>query len=214
MMKNFSGKSGIGRLLVIFAVFFAYAGLTSANPIQFSNVDFQNGQGTLSGYFQTNGSLQVTSWNLHTSTFDCNPCGLSHGFPGINYTESTSTAVINYLNGYQSITFISSVNNVDWGLDFVLNCGGGGKDCIANATLGSKIAVSSAFEMNLIDFLPYRALTLASLDVTDPPIGLSFNVVPSSTSIPEPPTLLLFVPVLAALVGLRRKSTVLNVCSR
>lgn len=202
-MNYFSGKSSIGRLLAIFAILAASGGSASANPVAFSNVNFENGQGTLSGFFQTNGSAAVSSWDLQTSTFNYNPGNYSVGYPGIHYTESTSSASISYSSGNQAITFHD--NNSTFVLAFVLDCGGNGADCIANATLGSTINLVGAFEMDGIDFQPYRALTLASLDVTDPPIGLSFNVVPRANSVPEPQTMLLFAPALAALVGLRRR---------
>lgn len=204
MKKYFARKTGSGLLLALFAFLFAYAGLASADPVAFANVNFQNGQGTLSGYFQTDGAAQISSWDLQSSTFDCNPCGLSHGFPGVHYTEATSTAQVSFFAGNQSITFHDNAST--WQLSFILDCGGGGADCIGNATLGSTIPLSSAFEMDGIDFLPFRALDLAVLDVTDPPVGFSFNVAPGDGTIPEPRTLMLLLPAFAALVGARRKN--------
>ena len=192
------------RLLAFFAVFLACTGLAHANPIGNSSVDFENGKGTLTGFFQTDASAQVTSWDLTSSMFDCNPCGLSSGFPGIHYTQGSSTAQVGFSFGYQSITFHDNAS--PWQVSFVLDCGGNSADCLGTATLGSTIALKSAFEMNGIDFLPYRALTLASLDVTDPPVGFSFNLVPAATDVPEPHMLMLLVPAFAALLGLRRKN--------
>jgi hypothetical protein len=202
-MKNCASKLDVRRLLAIFAAF-CFTGLAYANPIGTSSVPFVNGQGTLTGFFQTNGSAQVTSWDLQTTTFDCNPCGIDHGFPGIHYTANTSTATIGFFFGFQSITFNTN-DGSGWLLGFVLDCGGNGADCIGNATLGSTIPLQSAFEMNGIDFLPFRALTLASLSVTDPPIGLSFNLVPGNSA-PEPQTLLLLLLALVGLVVARRRS--------
>lgn len=209
-MKNFIARLGIvGRLLAVFVVAVAFAGTASANPVGVGSVtvDFQNGQGTLSGFFQTDGSGNVINWDLRTSQFDCNPCGLDHGFPGIEYTPSNSTTAVGFLFGQnQTIDFFGPNG---WQLDFIIDCGGGGANCIGNATLGSSLNVTGD-EMDMPDFLPFRGMTPALLTVTDPPVGLSFNFAPLSTSIPEPGTLLLLAPALALLCvrrkGLSRRS--------
>jgi hypothetical protein len=181
----------------------ALGGGASAAPLSLTNVDFANGQGTLSGYFQidsTNG--QVLDWNLQSSTHDCNPCSLSTGFPGISYTPGSSTAAVSFLSGFQSISFDDNAST--WLLAFVLDCGGGGADCLGSASEGDRIALRSAFEMDAVDFLPYRELTLAALAVSDPPGVLTFNLVTANNNVPEPATLALLAIGLVSALGLRR----------
>ena len=205
-MKNIMARLRLSGVLIVLAVI-AYAGSASAGPITISNVNFTNGQGTLSGYFQTDATGNVTSWDLTSSQFNCNPCTLTTGFTGAHYTAGTSSAVMGFGGGNQQIVFFT--NDTLWELAFVLACGGNNANCIGNAAVGDNIAISSSFEMSTVDFLPFRALDLAHLSVTDPPVGLTFNVVadsPTNGRVPEPGTLLLLVTGLGVLVGMRRKS--------
>jgi len=208
-MKTVMARLGLSWLAAVFAIAITYSGLVSANPIGVSPVNFTNGQGTLTGTFQTDASGNVTTWDLTTSEFDCNPCGLSTGFPGFTYNASTSTTTTGFSFGNQTIQFTS--NDTAWQLDFVLDCGGNSTNCIANAAIGDNIALNSAFEMGMPDFLPFRSLDLGHLSVTDPPVGLSFNLIAGSPGgggkLPEPSTLLLLSAAGAGLLGFRKKST-------
>src|SRR5690349_9529793 len=92
----------------VFALLIAFAGTASADPVGVGSlsVDFQNGAGTLTGFFQTDGAGNVTNWDLVTSTFDCNPCHITTGFPGIEYTPTNSTVGVGLLFGNnQTIDF-------------------------------------------------------------------------------------------------------------
>jgi len=208
IMRNFAARLGIGGLLAVFAAvvaFAGFAGTASANPVGVGSltVDFQNGQGTLSGFFQTDGSGNISNWDLQTSRFNCNPCGLSTGFPGIHYTPANSTAGVGLFFGVDQTLDLFGPNG--WQFDFIINCGGGGANCIGNATLGSTLNISGN-EMNSPDFIPFRALTSAVLTVTDPPVGLSFNFAPGAgSSVPEPGTLALLGLALAGFAAARRR---------
>lgn len=202
-MKHFAAGLGVGRLLAICAAVVAFAGTASADPVAVGsvNVDFQNGEGTLSGYFQTDASGNVSNWDLQTSEFNCNPCTLSQGFPGTHYTPSNSTAGVGFLFGQnQTIDFFGT----DWALNFVIDCGGNGANCIGGATLGSSLNVTGN-EFEVIDQLPFRSMTPAVLTVTDPPVGFSFNFAPTISRVPEPATLALLALGLAGLGFARRK---------
>jgi hypothetical protein len=172
-------------------------------------VDFTNGQGTLTGFFQLDlATGTVNSWDLTTSAFNCTnqvTCE-SSGFPQIDYTPTNSTASIGFSFGAQGIFFTdSNVFGSASVLSFVLDCGGNNNDCIGTATLGSSIPLITAGESRAIVPIA-RSLSLASLSVTDPPGGvLSFNVVPGTTSVPEPATALLLLPALGGLILLRRQ---------
>ena len=156
IMKKFVARLGSGWLLGVFAAVVALTGTASANPVGGNvAVDFQNGQGTVSGFFQTDGSGNVSNWNLQTSEFDCSPCHLDFGFPGIDYTPANSTAGVGFFFGEQSITFFGP--NA-FQLSFVIDCGGNSANCIGNATLGSTLNVSGN-ELQMPDFLPFRGLT-------------------------------------------------------
>lgn len=174
----------------------------SASPLPAGslNANFDDGKGTLSGYFQTTTSSGL-SWDLQTSEFDCNPCGQSTGFPGFHYTPGNSTASLGFFVDTQSITF-RPIAPTGFTLSFLIDCGGGGADCIGNAQDGDLLSISG-FEMGWPDFEPFRKLSAATLLVTDPPGVVTFNVGPAS-HVPAPATLLLLLPALASLALFRR----------
>jgi hypothetical protein len=87
-MKNLAGRWSRGRRLAVLAGAFVLAGTASAAPISSPvNVDFQGGKGTLSGYFQTDGSGNVSAWDFTTSAFGTytNPISTPNAFPGLHY---------------------------------------------------------------------------------------------------------------------------------
>jgi hypothetical protein len=200
-MGNSVGRFGVGRLLAVLAGVVAFSGTVGATPVPV-DVSFNGGKGTLSGYFQTDSSGAVTTWDLTTSQFDCSPCTFTTGFPGLHYDPATSTVALGFFFGKQSVTFRHGTPGVagNWQLDFILECGGNDADCLGNAQAGSKLNVTGD-EMAMPDFLPFRGFT-AALDVIGDPV---FVVVPRA-SVPEPGTLLLGAVALAGLIGMRRKS--------
>jgi len=203
----------LARLLAAFAGVVVFAGTATANPLPpGTTVDFKNGEGTLTGFFSLNKTAgTIPDWDLTTSSFNCTDPVVceSSGFPQLEYTPANSTASIGFTFGAQSILF--ATNNPVFGgtsiLSFVMNCGGNNNDCIGSATDGSSIPLFSAGESRAVVPIA-RGLALASLDVTDPPcegVCLAFNVVPGTTSVPEPATALLLGPVLVGLILLRRE---------
>jgi PEP-CTERM motif len=203
IMTNFVTRLRAFRLLGVVAMVVAFAGAAAADPVGGNvSVGFQNNQGTVSGFFQTDASGNVSTWDLQTSTFDCNPCTLDTGFPGIDYTPANSTSAVGFFFGDQSITFFGPNG---FQLDFIIDCGGSSINCIANATLGSTLAVTGN-ELAMPDFLPFRALNAAIFDVTDPPVGLSFNIAPAANGIPEPGSLALIGVAFAGLAALRKRT--------
>lgn len=193
----------LGRLVASVAVILGSMGGASADPLTGLSASFDGGKGTLSGYYQTNtdaGGVTTSLWDLTTSTFDCNPCGFSTGFPGFNYTPSTSTVTSGFFFGKQSLTFRPNTAP-EWQLSFVIDCGGNSIDCIGTSVDGNTWGLTG-FEMAMPDFLPFRSYT-ASVIVSDPPGQVTFNVAPAGT-VPVPGTLLLLLPALAGLALVRK----------
>ena len=196
------------RLAVGAALLVACAGPASADPLSGGTVDFTNGQGTLTGFFQLDTTLgTVTNWDLTTSAFNCGnqvTCE-SSGFPQIEYTPTNSSSSIGFSFGAQGIFFTDpNVFGSASVLSFVLDCGGNNNDCIGTAALGSSIPLITAGESRAIVPIA-RGLSLASLAVTDPPGVLSFNVVSRTSSVPEPGTLALLGMAFAGLAAARKR---------
>ena len=208
---NREGRSFVAGLIRLFAVFagaVVFAGTAAADPLQGVTVDFTNNQGTLTGFFQLDTTTKtITDWDLKTSAFNCASqvtCE-SSGFPALEYTPTNSSSSISFSFGFQGIFFTdSNVFGSASVLSFVMDCGGNSNDCIGTAADGSSIPLITAGESRAIVPIA-RALSLASLEVTDPPGVLSFNVVSAAAAVPEPATALLLAPVLGGLILLRRQ---------
>jgi PEP-CTERM motif len=180
-MRNLVTRLSSACLLAVFAAVVASAGAALASPAG-GTIDFQNGQGTVTGYFETDTTGNVTSWDLQTSTFDCSSLPCPSGFPGIHYTQANSTASVGFHFGVnQTISFFYAPTS--WELFFEIDCGGGGADCIGTAAIGSTFGLSGS-EFESPDGSPDRALVSALLEVSDPSGGLSFNLAP--LAVPEP----------------------------
>jgi hypothetical protein len=209
-MKALVATDHLSRFAVGIALLLACIGPARADPILGATVDFTNNQGTLTGFFQLDtNTATVNNWDLTASAFNCaDPAScVFSGFPQTEYTPGNSTSSIQFVGvggAFQGIFFSTQVFGSTSVLSFVMNCGGNNNDCIHNAAMGSSIPLLFAAESRAIVPIA-RSLSLASLDVTDPPGVLSFSVVSAVTPAPEPATALLLVAALGALIPLRRQ---------
>jgi len=186
---------GIAALSLVFGL---SAGTASAAPLTGMTVDFLNGEGTLSGFFQLDlATKTIIDWDLTVTAFNCATSVVceSSGFPALEYSKANSSSQVGFTFGAQSILFIrQNVFGASSVLSFVMNCGGNNNDCLGTAADGSSIPLFSAGESRSIVPIA-RSLALASLTVTDPEGVLSFNVVSGGggggddTHVPEPASL-------------------------
>jgi hypothetical protein len=193
------------------------AGGTIAVPFQPNPVSGAD-QGTLTGYFQLDSAGGILGYNLSvTASADC--CHFSSGLPDWTYSPSNAGAQAYFTtlsNGDEQFTVAAdhtyAGGSLTW-LQINIDCGGVTNCLFSNIAQGNSFAMS-AFELQPIDFLPFRQTGTAYLNVTDPAGVFSFNVDTTfdgtlighaGTPVPEPSSILLLGVGLFGAVGTLRR---------
>lgn len=199
----------------------------------FSNADF----GSVTGNFAINaGTNSVTSWDLKLSTGQAG--GSTDEFNSADTAAAASVFVTTDANGNQVIDFFQAFATVDE-LQIVVACAGTQNcltqaangmsfNLVTGACSVSAVCGNSGLFLGVPDLFQEFMLAPGALNVTDPPGTLAFNIATTATGpifgssgsggtgnngggtgVPEPGTLSLIVPGLAAFgLKLRKKMAV------
>jgi hypothetical protein len=181
-----------------------------------TTIPFQNGAGTLTGWFQLSADRStITDWSLAVTQ--------GAGFPAFTYNPADSTASITPFFGNMVADFFSPVNQFgltgSTHLAIQFDCGGN-TNCFQFVAPGVSFALDpdGSFEVGNPDLSPFRSLSPAFINVTDPPgtfaLNLGTTVIDGNTlygsstpQVPEPSSIMLFGTVLLgtlASLNLRR----------
>jgi hypothetical protein len=190
--------------VLTFGGFGLAAGTAFASPTGVGSLAFDNG-GTLSGFFTYDATNHlITDWDLTSTAF-----GSHQYLPGVGGGIGN---VLSNSNNDQVLLFDQSFSGVTYELDIVFACNGHA-NCIDDGTLTTSFAVVgshvtcppgtlkciSSGEQPVFQFGNHYLLS-GYLNLSDPPVGLSFNVdsslapghtVYDGSTVPEPTSLAL-----------------------